>query len=191
MTELIAPQIIPVDDLLVNEGQIPGVPANPRFIKDHRYNSLKNSIRKHPDFIFLRELIVYQFDGKYIILAGNMRFRAMIELSYPSCPCKVVPQDTPVEKIRKIILIDNSDFGQHDWNMLVSDWEEIEIMDVGFILPGEWAEEEEKEESEGRSSDNVIKLQYTEDEYAKVIDGLQRIDQSPEQAVWKLLGLPS
>jgi hypothetical protein len=69
---------IKITNLHTNTGQIPGVPANPRFIKDEPYEKLKKSIQDDPEMLDLRELIVYPYPGKkghYVIIGGNMRYR--------------------------------------------------------------------------------------------------------------------
>lgn len=121
-----------------NTGQIPGVPANPRTISDERLDALKRSIQDLPDMLSMRELLVYPLDGKYIVLGGNMRLRACIELGYTEMPCKVIPPSTPAEKLRAIIMQDNNEYGEMEWDMVASDWDADELKDWGVELPEEW-----------------------------------------------------
>lgn len=67
---------IKISDLVLNSGQIEGLPKNPRFIRNERFESLKKSIKDAPEMLDYRRLAVYPFNGKYVILCGNMRFRA-------------------------------------------------------------------------------------------------------------------
>ena len=60
-----------------NNGQIPGVPRNPRFLKDEKFERLVRSIFDFPEMLEYREVIVYPLNGKYIAICGNMRFRAI------------------------------------------------------------------------------------------------------------------
>jgi hypothetical protein len=72
------------------------VPKNPRYIKDERYNALKKSIQDLPDMLALREVIAYDKNGdnsELVIIAGNMRFRAMRELGFKDCSTKILAQD--------------------------------------------------------------------------------------------------
>lgn len=39
----------------------------------------------------LRGIIVYPHGDKYIVIGGNMRLRAMVELGMTSAPCVVIP----------------------------------------------------------------------------------------------------
>lgn len=187
MTELIQPILINARDLACNEGQIEGVPSNPRFIRDERYKSLLNSIDNNPDFIALRELIVFEVNGTYIILGGNMRFRALSEKGVVDFPCKVVPVNTSIEKLKNIALLDNSDFGQHDWNLLANEWEEIDLKMAGYEFPTDWGMDEEGQEEKDLTS--LLKLEYVQDDFELVKDALAKMPGTPEQVVWELLGL--
>lgn len=127
-----------VDLLEINEGQLYGLPKNPRWIRDARYNALKRSIEDAPEMLDLRELLVYPLDdvegkkGKYIIIGGNMRFRACTELGYKEIPCKVLDIETPVKKLREYVIKDNEAFGQNDFDLLANEWDSEELQDFGM-----------------------------------------------------------
>lgn len=94
---------IKIKDLATNDGQIEGLPKNPRQIRDHRYEKLKKSIEDAPEMLKLRELLVYPIDGgKFVVIGGNMRLRACKELGYKTLPCKVLDVATPPPKIARI-----------------------------------------------------------------------------------------
>ena len=42
---------IKLDALELNDGQLQGVPKNPRFIKDEKFEDLKQSIRESPEIL--------------------------------------------------------------------------------------------------------------------------------------------
>lgn len=63
-----------------NAGQINGVPKNPRFCKDEKFERLVRSIFDFPEMLEYREVIVYPLLGKYIAICGNMRFRAIQQI---------------------------------------------------------------------------------------------------------------
>jgi len=165
-------KLIPTVEIWPNTGQIPGLAANPRFIRDERYEALLRSIVDDPDLLELRECIVIPYADAYVSLAGNMRRKATAEivnldevafsdllaskkkelkeknLDYQyqywlshivnlretkSIPCKIIPIDTPVEKLRAIVIKDNIGFGQDNWDMLKEDWDIIELEDFGMI----------------------------------------------------------
>lgn len=126
---------IHIKELEVNKGQIEGLPQNPRFIKDERFRALKKSIEDAPEMLALRELIVYPHNGKFVIIAGNMRFRACKELGYKEIPCKVLPEDTPVENLREYTIKDNIGFGADDWDLIANEWDIDELDGWGMELP--------------------------------------------------------
>ena len=110
MTEisLLQSQMLKLSAIEPNKGQIEGLPKNPRFIKDAKFKKLVQSIEEHPEMTAMRELLVYPLDnGKYIIIGGNMRYRAMKELGIKEAPCKVIPQDTTIEQLQAYTLKDN------------------------------------------------------------------------------------
>lgn len=110
--------------LETNNGQIAGLPKNPRFIRDGRFGKLKESIKENPEMLELRELLVYPKDGKYVIIGGNMRYRACKELGYKSLPCKVLSAETTVEQLKAYTIKDNAGFGEWDLDMLANEWDE-------------------------------------------------------------------
>lgn len=63
-----------------NTGQVPGLPANPRIIKDKEFKKLVNSIMEDPEMLDIRELMVYPFGKRFIIIGGNMRLQAIQEV---------------------------------------------------------------------------------------------------------------
>lgn len=119
-----------------NEGQLDGLPANPREIKKEKLDLLKENIQKYPEMLKLRGLMVYPLeDGKYIIIGGNMRFQAMSELGFSNAPCIVIPKETSVEQLKAYTILDNNGFGKWDWESLANEWETSELEDWGLDLP--------------------------------------------------------
>lgn len=126
---------IRISDLELNEGQIEGLPKNPRFIRDTRFDALKKSIEDAPEMLALRELLVYphpEKEGKYVVIGGNMRLRACRELGYKEVPCKVIDASVPVEKLREYTIKDNVAFGEIDWDALANEWDTEELTDWGL-----------------------------------------------------------
>lgn len=105
---------IELSNLQLNEGQIDGLPKNPRFIRDGKYQKLLQSIRDDPEMLDLRELLVYQMGRNFVVVGGNMRLRALSELGYTEAPCKVIPPETAPEKLRAIAIKDNLGYGWRD-----------------------------------------------------------------------------
>lgn len=135
MIEIIKSEIIPVSKLIPNTGQIEGIPKNPRFIRDVRFDKLVISIKDNPEFLGARELIVYKQKDKYIVLCGNMRFRAAKDLRFDLLPCKVIPEYFSKEQIKAIIIKDNISFGDDDLDALANEWDLSDLDNYGFEFP--------------------------------------------------------
>ena len=102
---LLQSQMLKLSAIEPNKGQTEGLPKNPRFIKDAKFKKLVQSIEEHPEMTAMRELLVYPLDNsKYIIIGGNMRYRAMKEVGIKEAPCKVIPQDTTIEQLQAYTL---------------------------------------------------------------------------------------
>jgi hypothetical protein len=67
-----------------------------------------------------------------------MRLRACLDLGYKEVPCKVLPADTPVAKLREYAIKDNNGFGEDDWDVLANEWDAEELEDWGVELPMDW-----------------------------------------------------
>lgn len=149
-------ELINVSLIEANEGQIEGVPSNPRTISKDKMEALKRSIQNLPDMLSMRELLVYPLNGKYIVLGGNMRYRACLSLGYKEVPCKVIPESIPSEKLRAIVIQDNNPYGQTDWDMLANEWDMDELKDWSMDLPEDWdvPTENDKEADEDDFDDN-------------------------------------
>ena len=129
---------ISISKLEVNKGQIEGLPKNPRFIRDERYQALVKSIEDAPEMLRLRELLVVEHGKKFVVIGGNMRLRACKDLGHKTVPCKVLPADTPVEKLREYAIKDNNGFGEDDWDVLANEWDAAELQEWGMELPMDW-----------------------------------------------------
>lgn len=129
-----------LSELEYNEGQFYGLPKNPRWIRDARFEALKKSIEDAPEMLELRELLIYPLsdleghEDKFIVIGGNMRLRACKELGYTEVPCKVLPLETPVKKLREYAIKDNEAFGQNDFDVLANEWDMEELQDFGMEL---------------------------------------------------------
>lgn len=72
-------QSLPTVNIWPNDGQISDIPKNPRFIRDERFVKLVRSIIDHPEMLDLREILVVEYANQYVVIAGNMRLRAVVE----------------------------------------------------------------------------------------------------------------
>ena len=118
-------------DLEINRGQVPGLPSNPREWSRTDLDKLIKSIKDTPELLEARGPIVWPYEGKYIILGGNMRFSALREMNAVDAPCIVMPEDTPTEKLREIVIKDNGQFGAWDYDMLANEWDDLPLCEMG------------------------------------------------------------
>lgn len=152
--------MLPMSAIEINNGQLEGLPKNPRLIKNGKYDKLKESITNYPEMLSWRSLLVYPLDnGKYIIIGGNMRYRAMEELGHKEAPVFIIPQETPIEKIKAYTILDNNGFGEWDWDLLANEWETFELDDWGVDLP---AFDESTDDEDGDEG-NVAEDDFDED----------------------------
>lgn len=126
---------IPLDKLEMNEGQIEGLPSNPRNITEAKLEKLKADIQAYPEMLKLRGLLVYPYGDKYITIGGNMRYTAMKELGFTTAPCIVIPKEATVEQLKAYTILDNAPFGKWDWDMLANEWDAQQLTDWGVDLP--------------------------------------------------------
>lgn len=126
---------LPVKLLENNHGQIEGIPANPRTITSDDYHNLKRSIENDPNFLQLREPIVYPLDGRYIVIAGNMRLKALKELPIEFIHVKVLNENTPIEDLARWAVKDNTSKGEWDWDALANEWDDYPLEEWGIDLP--------------------------------------------------------
>ena len=148
---------LPVSKLTMNTGQIAGLPANPRQWTQEELDRLAASITETPELLEARGAIVVEHDKKYIVLGGNMRLTAARKLGLKELPCAVLPPDTPVEKLKEIVVKDNGAFGAWDYDALANEWDDLPLTDWG--VPA-WKQEEEKEPKEKPDLSDQIEYNY-------------------------------
>ena len=125
-----------------NLGQVEGLPKNPRVIKDEKFARLKQSIQDNPEMLKIKELVVFPFKEKgehqsqqiYLVIGGNMRLHALKDLGVTDVVCKVLKEDTSVEDLKKIVILDNASFGSYDYDSLANDWESDMLEAMGMDL---------------------------------------------------------
>jgi hypothetical protein len=60
-----------------------------------------------------------------------MRFSALREMNAVDAPCMVMPENTPMEKLREIVIKDNGSFGSWDYDMLANEWDDLPLPEWG------------------------------------------------------------
>ena len=126
-------------------------PDNPRLIRDAKFRSLVESIKRDPEFLEKRGIV--HADG--VILGGNQRylaikealkddaFRSSLGLTPGQIPASWVQDasDWPEEKRRRFVLIDNGQWGEWDMDILANSWGDLQLADFGINLPKDWTQE--------------------------------------------------
>lgn len=121
---------------------------NPRLIRDGKFRSLVESIKRDPEFLEKRGIV--HADG--VILGGNQRylaikealrddaFRSSLRLDKGLIPASWVQDasDWPEEKRRRFVIVDNASFGEFDFSLLANEWTDLPLIDLGVDLPADW-----------------------------------------------------
>ena len=177
--------------MLTKITKLKGNPSNPRVLRDDKFAELKKSIEEFPDMLNKRPIVaVTDKDGKLMVLGGNMRLRACQELGLKEVPV-ILADDWTEEQRREFIVKDNVGFGEWDWDALGNEWDAGLLSDWGLDVPiaQDFSDKNQEIDTDGFADESVIKLTYSLEDYEKVREALSKIAATPEQAVWKLLGL--
>lgn len=147
-------QRISIKKLHPNTGQIPGLPANPRSWTKAEVQKIAKSLRETPELFEARPIIVFPQDGEFIILGGNLRFEGCKANKEKDAPCFIVPEGTPIDKLKEIVIKDNGSFGEWDFDALANEWDNLPLFDWGVPtwdtqdLPGVGATPQEVQEDD-------------------------------------------
>ena len=117
---------IAISLLSENTGQIPDVPKNPRKITKEKFEALCESIKNSPEMKVLDEIRVYPFNGRYVVISGNHRYKAYKKLGWENVLCKILPEDTPKEKLREYVMKENMHYAEND-DALLRGWDMKEL----------------------------------------------------------------
>lgn len=139
---------ISIRDLRPNNGEVDGLPRNPRKISKKNLEKLKKSVQDAPEMLRLRELIVVPHGDGYVVIAGNQRLEAAKAVGMETLPCKVLPEDTDPAKLREYAIKDNLPFGEDDWEVMASDWDTAELEEWGMVVPEKWKDNPTAEEDD-------------------------------------------
>lgn len=150
---------IDVSLITVNKGQVEGLPRNPRLVRKERYEATLKSIQESPEMLSLRELIVVEYmEGRYVVVCGNLRFRACKELGHKTVPCKVLPPDTPPAKLREYAAKDNISYGEDDKDIIANEWAQFQTELAGWGMEFEKPKEKDsfRERFEAMGDDTAV-----------------------------------
>ncbi len=134
-------KMLPINEVKLNDN-------NPRFIKDLKYKKLVQSIKESSQFMMLREIVL---DENNMIIGGNMRLRACIELRWKKVPTKTFTRSmadkmndealaegrlpkTYEEYCAEFLIKDNLSYGEWDYDQLAVDYNPISLDNMGMDL---------------------------------------------------------
>ena len=179
--------IMKLSDLKPNEGQIEGVPSNPRTITEDDFEKLKKSLVNFRKMLSLRPMVV---DEDWNILGGNMRYQALCRLRdegvegfTEDIPDEWVKQDTTLSAAekREFVIKDNQQRGRNDWDALANEWDDEELRkwdvdmdwfdeDVENLEPGDMPDLSDKIQNEFKIEISCEDEQQQQDLYNKLIE---------------------
>lgn len=168
-------QIVPIEKVKLS-------PYNPRVIKNNKFTKLMKSLMEFPEMLQLRPIVV---DEDMIVLGGNMRLRACMELGLKEVPI-VVAEGLNEEQKKEFVIKDNAAFGEWDWDLLANEWEIQDLSDWGIDIPASYFDSDIEPEFDAQQLDkdldiyinNKIKqivLYFDNDQYKYVLAKLEEI----------------
>jgi len=98
-------------------------PKNPRIIKDEKFHILVNSVKKFPEMLELRPIVI---DENNMILGGNQRLKACKQAGLTQVPTKRA-EDLTEEQKSEFIIKDNASYGEWDWEVLEKEWNKQDL----------------------------------------------------------------
>lgn len=122
-------QVVPISQIIPNA-------SNPRLVNKDKFNKLKKSIKELPEMLNLRPIVV---DKDNIILGGNMRYKALVDLGYKEVA--IIRTELTDEQAKAFIIKDNLNYGDWDFDILANEWDSVELDEWGLDV---WQNEDDK-----------------------------------------------
>jgi len=176
-------QIVKTKDIIANEN-------NPRVIKDDKFRKLVQSIKDFPQMLNLRPIVV---NDEMVVLGGNMRLRAVQEVGLKEVTI-IKASDLTEEQQKEFIIKDNVGFGEWDWDVLANEWEPellsewgLDVWQPSDVSLDDFFSQDNSKEEDDKPTANTITLEYTEEDYDKVIEAFNKLGGSKEKIVFDLL----
>lgn len=116
--------VIDINQLKIN-------PSNPRSITKKKLEQLKNSLSDFPEMLNLSPVVINKDN---IVIGGNMRLKAMMELGLNEVPYVRAENLTPQQE-QEFIIKDNITYGDWDFDVLLKDFEVGDLDFFGLDLP--------------------------------------------------------
>lgn len=120
-----------LSELTPNTGQIPGLPSNPRQWTKGDVDKIAKSLKETPELFEARPIIAVMYQGQKVILGGNLRYEGARKNKDKEAPVILFPENTPVEKMKEIVIKDNGSFGAWDIDQLANEWDNGHLAEWG------------------------------------------------------------
>lgn len=120
-----------LSELTPNTGQIPGLPSNPRQWTKGDVDKIAKSLKETPELFEARPIIAVMYQGQKVILGGNLRYEGARKNKDKEAPVIVFPENTPLDLIKRIVILDNGQFGAWDIDQLANEWDNGHLADWG------------------------------------------------------------
>ena len=145
----------------VKISEVKSNPKNPRVIRDDKYRKLLRSIDEFPDMLNKRPIVAFtDKDGKYVVLGGNMRLKALKELKHTEVPIVLADEWTEEQK-HEFLIKDNLGYGEWDWDALANEWDVESLDNWGLDLPIDLdVEEEENPYEMGGGNQGILNKKF-------------------------------
>jgi hypothetical protein len=139
------------------------LPNNPRMIKKEDFEKLKQSINDNPDYFEARPLVLSDRTGELVILAGNQRYDAALELGLDKAPTFLI-SGLSQKREKEIIIRDNVNNGEWDFDILVNEWDVDELNRCGVTnIKKSIQDEKELKKEKPSISTTFITFEYTDE----------------------------
>ncbi len=114
------------------------LPDNPRYANDKGFSRLCDSIKRNPELFEARPLLLSDRLGHLVIIAGNRRYNAAIHNGLKEAPTILLSGLTEAKE-REIIIRDNVNNGDWNFDILANNWEAKDLADWG-VIQEDWAQ---------------------------------------------------
>ena len=150
---------------------------NPRYIKKEDFERLCASVQNNPELFEAQPIILSNRTGENVIIAGNQRYKAAIEVWLKEVPT-ILLEGLTEAKEREIVIRTNITNGRWDWDILSSEiWGSTQELadwgvDVGSFLDDEPEQEDAMPELPELDEEKVVKpmsakITFTDEEMLK------------------------
>ncbi len=130
------------------------LPNNPRTITAKDFKKLVKSVKENDDYLEAHPIVLSNRTGDKVVIDGNQRLRAAIELEMTEIPAVLLTGLTE-KREREIVIRANVTNGIFDLEMLANEWEAENLDEWGVYLP-DWSAPEDMDDG-GEDEDDAEK----------------------------------